>query len=148
MKTIEQHIDVDVPPATAYAGWKRFDAVPQYMKGVESIHPRGTNRQHWTVEIGGVRREWDAEICEEIPGKRIAWNSVRGVKNSGCVSFHRITDDRTRVMLQIGYEPKGIVETAGDLLGIVQRRVAGDLALFKERVEDGLTPIGDPRVTH
>jgi hypothetical protein len=39
-------------------------------------------------------------------------------------------------MLQLDYEPQGLVETAGDALGFVTRRVEGDLSRFKEFIEE------------
>jgi hypothetical protein len=38
-------------------------------------------------------------------------------------------------MLQMEYEPEGVVETAGDALGVPERRVQGDLERFKEFIE-------------
>jgi hypothetical protein len=38
-------------------------------------------------------------------------------------------------MLQMEYEPEGVVEKAGDMLGVVSRRVQGDLERFKEMIE-------------
>ena len=35
-------------------------------------------------------------------------------------------------MLQLDYEPRGAVENVGDALGVVSRRVAGDLERFKD----------------
>ena len=51
------------------------------------------------------------------------------------MTFHRIADARTRVMLQLDYDPEGVTENVGDALGIVSRRVSGDLERFKEFVE-------------
>jgi hypothetical protein len=39
-------------------------------------------------------------------------------------------------MLQIEYEPEGFVETVGDALGFVSRRIEGDLGRFKEFIEE------------
>lgn len=52
------------------------------------------------------------------------------------VTFHRVDDGRTRVMLQMDVEPEGVVEKAGDALGVVKRRVKGDLNRFKEMIEE------------
>ena len=38
-------------------------------------------------------------------------------------------------MLQLEYEPEGVVENVGDAIGVVSRRVAGDLERFKEFIE-------------
>jgi uncharacterized membrane protein len=90
---------------------------------------------HWTAEIGGKDKEWDAEITEQIPDDRIAWRAPRGAPNAGVVTFHRLSPDRTRVMLQLEYDPEGAVETVGDWLGVVSGKVGGDLERFKEFIE-------------
>ena len=85
--------------------------------------------------MGGQEKEWEAEITEQRPDERIAWRSRDGAANAGVVTFHRIADARTRVMLQLEYEPEGVIENVGDAIGVVSRRVAGDLERFKEFVE-------------
>jgi uncharacterized membrane protein len=82
-----------------------------------------------------VKREFDAEITEQLPDERVAWHATGGEKQAGVVTFHRLDDDHTRVTVQMDFEPQGIVETAGDKLGIVDRRVKGDLHRFKEFIE-------------
>ena len=76
-----------------------------------------------------------ARITEQIPDERIAWRSEDGAFNAGVVTFHHISDNKTRVTLQMDYEPEGITEKAGDAIGIVSRRVQGDLERFKEFIE-------------
>ena len=39
-------------------------------------------------------------------------------------------------MLQIDYDPEGVVESTGDVLGFVGRRVDADLHRFKEFIEE------------
>ncbi|MGH2779692.1 MAG: SRPBCC family protein [Actinomycetota bacterium] len=90
---------------------------------------------HWVTDIGGQHREWDARITEQLPDERIAWHSEGDTDNAGVVTFHRIDDGTTRLMLQLEYYPDDIIETAGDKLGIVSHRVEGDLKRFKEFIE-------------
>ena len=52
------------------------------------------------------------------------------------MTFHRLADDRTRVMLQLDYEPEGVVENVGDFLGVMSGRTEGDLERFKDFVEE------------
>jgi uncharacterized membrane protein len=92
-------------------------------------------RLHWVAKIAGARREWDAQITEQTPDQRIAWTATSGAQNDGVVTFHRIDDSHTRVMLQLDFDPEGFVETAGDMLGIVRARTHGDLDRFKEFIE-------------
>jgi uncharacterized membrane protein len=135
MSQIEKSIDVEVPVRTAYNQWTQFEQFPRFMEGVQSVHQIDDRHLHWCAEIGGKTVEWDAEIVDQIPDKRIAWRSTSGARNAGVVTFHRLSDDRTRVMLQVDYQPEGVVEKAGDLLGAVKLRTGGDLNRFKEFIE-------------
>jgi uncharacterized membrane protein len=135
MTTIEQSIDVDVPVRTAYDQWTQFESFPSFMEGVESVAQTDDTHLHWTAEIAGVRREWDAEITEQQPDQRIAWKTTEGAKNDGVVTFHRLDDTHSKVMLQLDFEPEGFTEKAGDLLGVVRSRTKGDLDRFKDFIE-------------
>jgi uncharacterized membrane protein len=135
MAKIEKSIDVNVPVSTAYNQWTQFESFPQFMEGVLEVRQLDDRRLHWRAKVGGQEREWDAVITEQIPDERIAWTSVDGAKNAGVVTFHRLDDNTTRVMLQLETEPEGLVESTGDLLGATSRRVEKDLERFKEFVE-------------
>ena len=135
MSTVEESIDVNVPVRTAYNQWTQFEQFPQFMEGVEEIRQLDDTHTHWRTKIAGVEREFDAEITEQHPDHRVAWRSTGGTDNAGVVTFHRLDDATTRVMVQLDTEPEGIVEQAGDKLGLVKRRVKGDLDRFKELIE-------------
>lgn len=136
MSTIEKSIEVEVPVSTAYNQWTQFEEFPRFMEGVERVEQRDDRRLHWRANVGGRTLEWDAEISEQVPDQRIAWHSVGGATNAGVVTFHRLSDDRTKVMLQVDYEPQGLTENVGDLLGVMSRRTQGDLERFKEFIEE------------
>jgi len=135
MATIEESVEVEVPVRTAYNQWTQFEEFPQFMEGVEQVKQITDTKVHWVAEIAGQKREWDAEITEQTPDQRIAWRSTEGATNSGVVTFHRLGDGRSKVMLQLDYEPEGALEKAGDMLGIVKTRAKGDLTRFKEFIE-------------
>ena len=140
MTTIEQHVDVDVPVRAAYDQWTQFEQFPQFMEGVESVTQIDDTHLRWVAEIAGTRREWDAEITEQHPDHRIAWRSTDGKTNAGVVTFHRLDDAKTRVAVQMDYDPEGITEKAGSVLGLDDRRVKGDMKRFKELIEKRGTP--------
>jgi uncharacterized membrane protein len=142
MSTIEESIEVHVPARTAYNQWTQFEEFPRFMEGVERVDQLDDTRLHWVAEIGGKRQEWDAAISEQRPDERIAWTSTSGAKHAGVVTFHRISDDTSRVMLQLEYEPEGFVESVGDALGVVKRRAKGDLERFKDFIENRGTETG------
>ncbi|MBC7275559.1 SRPBCC family protein [Nocardioides sp.] len=143
MSTIEKSVQVEVPVSTAYDQWTQFESFPQFMEGVESVQQLDDKRLHWKAEIGGVTREWDAEIVHQVPDERITWRAVEGSENQGTVSF--ASDEMgkaTRVTLRLEYEPEGAVEKTGDVLNIVDRRAKGDLERFKDFIEQRGTETG------
>jgi hypothetical protein len=48
----------------------------------------------------------------------------------------KLGTDRTRVALEISYDPKGLIENVGDAVGVVSRRIENDLEHFKEFIEN------------
>jgi uncharacterized membrane protein len=136
MSTIEQSIEVKVPVRTAYNQWTQFEDFPHFMEGVEKVNQIDDVNLHWVAEIAGQHREWDAKITEQTPDERIAWTNTDGTKNAGVVTFHRIDDNTTRVMLQMEFDGAGFAEKAADALGIVEGRVKGDLERFKKFIEE------------
>ena len=135
MSTIEESIEVSVPVRTAYNQWTQFEEFPRFMEGVEEIRQLSDTKLHWKAKIAGDSKEWDAEITEQLPDERVAWKSTSGAPNAGVITFHRVDEGKTRLMLQMDVEPEGVLEKAGDALGLVKRRAKGDLERFKELVE-------------
>jgi len=135
MSTIEKSIDVDVPISTAYNQWTQFEEFPRFMSGVDSIQQIDDTHLHWKVSVGGVDREFDAEVTEQHPDERVAWKSTGGPQHAGVVTFHRIDDDTTRVTVQMDWEPEGFVEKAGAMLQVDDMQVGNDLKRFKELIE-------------
>jgi uncharacterized membrane protein len=135
MSLIEKSIEINVPVKTAYNQWTQFEEFPKFMEGVRHVKQLDDKHLHWKAEIGGKEKKWDAEITEQIPDERIAWRSRGGAKNGGVVTFHRLSDSKSKVMLQMEYDPEGVVEHAGDAAGVVSQRVLGDLERFKRYIE-------------
>lgn len=133
--TVEESIEIDVPARTAYNQWTQFEEFPRFMHGVVEVRQLDDKRLRWRAEIGGRIEEWESEITEQIPDKRIAWRSIHGPRYAGVVTFHRLDDERCRVMLQMNYEPRGLVEKVGDMVGAPAMRVCGNLQRFKEFLE-------------
>src|SRR3989442_14634393 len=135
MATVEKSLDVEVPVRTAYNQWTQFEEFPRVMEGIEGVRQLDDARLHWVGKIAGKQKEWDARIVEQTPDQRVAWKSEAEEENAGVVSFHKLDTNKTRVTLQMEYKPEGIVESAGSALGVVSRRVDGDLRRFKDFIE-------------
>ena len=135
MSGVTKSVDVAVPVRTAYNQWTQFEEFPRFMEGVQEVRQLSDTMTHWRTEIGGVKREFDAEITEQLPDERVAWTSIEGSKQAGVVTFHRLDENRTRVTCQMDFEPDGVIEQAGDKLGFLDRQVKGDMKRFKEFIE-------------
>lgn len=136
MASIEESIEVDVPVRVAYNQWTQFADFPHFMQGVEAVTQIDDTLLHWKTKIGGVEREYDARITEQHPDQRVSWRSVDGVENGGVVTFHHVSDMRTKVMVRIDWEPDSVKEKAGSAVGADDRRVKADLARFKAFIEE------------
>ena len=111
------------------------------MEGVKEVNQLDDKRLHWKTEIVGQQKEWDAEITEQMPDQRLAWTSRGGAIKGWVATFHRLSDARSKVMLQLEYDPQGFAENVGDALGVVSLRIQGDLERFKEFIENRWLPI-------
>jgi uncharacterized membrane protein len=135
MARIEQSIEVDVPVTTAYNQWTQFEEFPRFMEGVDEVRQLDDTHLRWVVSHGGQTHEFDTEISEQRPDERVAWRTTDGKSHAGVVTFHRLDDQRCKVMVQMDWEPEGMLETLGSALGSDDRRVKTDLERFKELIE-------------
>jgi uncharacterized membrane protein len=136
MSTVEKSIEVNVPVATAYNQWTQFEDFPTFMENVESVRQTDDTHLHWIAEYGGQRHEWDAEIVEQVPDSRIAWQGDGDVRQSGIVMFEPLDDARTKVTVRMDWEPEGMKEKVGAAVGADSRSVGEDLDRFKELIEE------------
>ena len=135
MATVEKSIDVEAPIRQVYDQWTQFESFPEFMGGVERITQTDDRHTHWVTKIDGVEREFDAEITEQHPEERVAWKSTDGKSHAGVVTFHKLNDTTTRVMVQIDWAPEGLIEKVGAATGFDDRQVKGDLERFKTFIE-------------
>jgi uncharacterized membrane protein len=142
MASVTESVDVDVPVSTAYNQWTQFESFPQFMGGVERIEQRDDTHAHWVTMIGGTRREFDTEITEQHPDERVAWKSTDGTTHAGVITFHRLGDSSTRVTAQIDWQPEGVTEKVGAMIGVDDRQVQADLRRFKAFIEQRGTETG------
>lgn len=136
MATVNRTIDVEVPVSVAYNQWTQFESFPEFMKGVEAVEQIDETALHFSTNVGGVKRGSNAQILEQVPDSLVSWASVDGPRNAGTVSFEPLGADRTRVSVEIEWEPEGFAEKAGSMVGIDDMRVSADLDKFKKFIEE------------
>jgi uncharacterized membrane protein len=142
METVEKSITVNVPVSTAYNQWTQFEEFPRFMSGVQEVRQEGDTHLFWKANIAGKDVEWEAEITQQEPDKRISWRSTTGAHNAGVVTFQPEGASSTRINLSLEYEPEGFVENVGSTIGMVGARIEGDLERFKEFIESRGTETG------
>jgi uncharacterized membrane protein len=140
--SIETSIELDVPARTAYDQLTQFEEYPRILPVVQDLVQLDERRFRWHARVGGKLREFVTEICEQIPDKRIAWRSVSGPWNAGVVTIHRISDDRSKLMLQVDYEAEGLVAKMTDLIGYPKRRLDDGLEKVRHFLEARGTATG------
>ncbi len=136
MARVQKKIDVDVPISTAYNQWTQFEDFPRFMEGVISVTQLDDRHLRWEAEVGGRDKVWEAEIQEQLPDSRIVWRSIQGDENAGIVTFTPTEDGKTSIWLEMSYNPDGFLESVGDAMGFMNRRVEGDLKRFKAFIEE------------
>ncbi|MFF3446193.1 SRPBCC family protein [Streptomyces sp. NPDC002667] len=128
-------LDVGVPLRKAYDHWTQFEKFSSFTKGVRSASQDGEGGSDWKVKVGPSTRGWKATVREQVPDERIEWTS-EGAKGStrGCVSFHELTPDLTRIVLVVEYYPSGFFEKTGNLWRAQGRRLRLDFKNFQRYV--------------
>jgi uncharacterized membrane protein len=134
--TMTAEIDVDAPIRAVYNQWTQFESFPNFLHAVKEVTQRDATLTHWVVSVGGVRREFDAEITEQVPDELIAWASVDGTTHRGIVRFEPVSAAITGVSLEMLWLPETVVEKVGAALNIDERQAQMDLERFKSFIEE------------
>ncbi|MFC9642978.1 SRPBCC family protein [Streptomyces mirabilis] len=128
-------LDVGVPIRVAYNYWTQYEEFSDFTKGVRSVSRNDETASDWKVKVGPSTRGWKATVQEQVPDERIVWSS-EGAKGTthGCVSFHELTPDLTRIVLVVEYYPSGFFEKTGNLWRAQGRRMRLDFKNFQRYV--------------
>ena len=132
---IQRWTDVAVPVERAYEQWTKFEDFPKFMHRVLSVRQEDDDKVSWDEKIWFSKRHWEGEITDRRENDRIAWKTTTGTSHSGVVSFHRLDDNLTRIMVTMDFQPTGMIEKMASGLRFVKRAVQADLARFKAHVE-------------
>ena len=132
---IQRYTDVAVPVEVAYKAWTEFEKFPKFMHRVQKVEKKGNDELEWEEKIWFSKRQWKGKITERRKNDRIVWKTTSGTQHSGIVSFHKIGDNLTRVMVTVDFHPAGMIEKMASGMRFVKRAVEADLARFKTYVE-------------
>ena len=132
---IVEELDLPVPRAVAYQAWTQFEEFPSFMKKVENVEQQEDQTVEWKAQIFWSHRSWTAEIVDQVPNERIVWRS-KGEKGhvDGAVTFHELTPDLTRMLVNLEYYPQGLFERTGNLWRAQGRRARLELKFFRRYI--------------
>lgn len=136
MPTVTESRIIEHDVRTVYNQWTQFAEFPRFMEGIERIDQLDDTRLHWVANFGGETHEWDAEITEQVPDKRIAWRSIDGKTNTGAVTFKAPDADKTEVTVEMEWEAEGLKEKIGGALGFDDRQIKQDLDRFASLLDE------------
>jgi uncharacterized membrane protein len=134
--TVKQSIEVNVPLSQAYNQWTQFEDFPRFMSGVDAVRQLDDSTVHFETSIRGVKREYDARISGQEPDQRLSWESLDEPRNAGTVRFEALGANRTKVSVELTWEPESAAEKVGAAVGLDSRQVASDLKHFKNFIEE------------
>ena len=135
MSRIIEQIEVDVPVRVAYDQWTQFESFPQFMEGIDRVVQLDDTTLEWTARSPARRSTGGPRSSSSSRTRSSSWRATEGAQNDGAIRFEPLGPDKTRITLQLDVEPEGLIEKAGDALGVVERRVKGDLERFREFIE-------------
>ncbi|RCH67298.1 SRPBCC family protein [Streptomyces sp. SDr-06] len=132
---IMESVDVGVPVREAYDQWTQFQSFATFAKGIKSATVADDTTSDWNVKVFWSSRSWKAHTTEQVPDARLAWTS-EGAKGTvkGVVTFHRLAENLTRVLLVMEYYPKGLFEKTGNIWRAQGRRARLDLKNFARHI--------------
>jgi hypothetical protein len=132
---IQRWTDVGLPIDQVYEEFTKFDQFPRFMHRVLNVEQKGRDKISWSEKIWFSSRQWEGRVTERRKNDRIVWKTNSGMEHKGIVSFHKLADNLTRVMVDMEFEPNGMMEKMASGLRFVKRAVQADLARFKTYVE-------------
>ena len=90
---------VNAPADELYGLWRDVEVAPLWQEQIVSVTPTGERTSHWVMQVDDKRVEWNSEVLNDEPGKRIAWRSIDGdSENAGEVIFEPATADRGTIV--------------------------------------------------
>ncbi|MFF4323176.1 SRPBCC family protein [Streptomyces sp. NPDC001568] len=128
-------VDIEAPVSVSWALWQDVERWPSFLSHVHHVERIDATTFAWQVSLPGADKQFVAELTEVIAEERIAWRTTQGVHHAGVVTFHRLSETRSRVTLQIEYDPKGFIEHVGALTNLDSVLANYDLGQFQALAE-------------
>jgi len=137
MTSVSRQVSVRAEWTAAFDVFTEWERFPDFMRSVDNIHrdPADPAVVHWQVSIASVPRTFTTRVEVDREHRIVRWAAEGGLRQHGSAEFVPDGDGRTEVRFALEFEPEGMLEKAGDALGVVAARVRADLDNYVRYVE-------------
>ena len=132
---VEEAVDIGAPIEVVYDKFTQFEDFTNFIFGAEDVEQTDDTHLVWIEKIWGIRRKLEVEITDLEPNARIAWKSETGTESTGAITFHRLDERLTRVLVTRDVQPHGLLERSASGFGLSRRSLKSDLIRFKAFIE-------------
>jgi uncharacterized protein YndB with AHSA1/START domain len=126
-------ITIAAPPEQVYAWWEAFDQYEEFMLGVHKVEPLPDDAMRWSTEVGEHDMEWEADVIDRVPGRRLAWVSRTGPQQDAMVELEPV-EGGTFVRWTVEMDP-GELAGDDDPARFLSIRMQGDLERLRDLLE-------------
>lgn len=141
MSTFRESIEVGVPIRAAYDQLTHFENYPHFMAGVQQVTQLSDTETHWVMNLGGQRQEFDAQLIDCQPDKRVAWRSHNGPMLAEAITLKKMGPDRCELVAELEADARALLPSDAHAQEALGRRLKADLARFKSYVEQQVGPV-------
>lgn len=138
MASIEKIVEINATPEEVFEVICRIDDFPKYTNLIKDVKEIEAGKFRWVAKFGSFGFKWDSIITELVEGKRVAWASISGIKNSGSFNLEP-TEKGTKVTFLMEYLlPFSIMEdVVGHVSSYWMEKISSDiLGMVKKVLEN------------
>jgi membrane protein len=142
MASVSCSVEIDRPVEAVYDQWSRSERFPRFMGGAGERRRIDPSSPDWVAMLEGKRRDFDAVVTEQVPGRRVSWEGSGVRSHAGVVTFASVGGDGTRVMVELDWDAGADADSVADRL-VLRRQLQADLDAFRAE-SDAMVAAGVP----
>jgi uncharacterized membrane protein len=149
---VRSAITIQCAPAAVYELWRDLANLPRFMNHVKSVSV-DDGISTWVIQEGPLALTWRATIVEDVPNRRLRWQSLPGgdLRHTGAIDLIEAPGRRgTVVQIEMLYRPPGGMFVAGAIGSTLRRltslQIGGELARLRQLLETGEIATGARRL--
>jgi uncharacterized membrane protein len=134
---------IQAEPGALYQMWADIENAPQWQEQIVQVTRTGNRTSRWTMRAGDKTIEWNSEILNAEPGRRLAWRALDGdLRQAGEVIFELAPGNRGTLVTLLQEFEIGKLKSALATIGNrnPKQTAIENLRHFKALAETGEIP--------